>query len=118
MKRHHGWLDEETPKPRAVHMSTLGQDALSPKTGRPKRIPRAELAKGADAARHAGCVEHVEIRGGGASRAGLRQEGSGPRRRARSGPRVDGHRAVKSRLAGHAIVVLALLAVVATAPRP
>lgn len=63
--RHPGWLSAGTPKPRRLAMSVLGQDAISPKTQKPKRIPRAELARGAELARHATCIEHVTIAGGG-----------------------------------------------------
>ena len=58
------WEQITVPKPRASHLPTLGQDAISAKTGKPKRIPRAELARGAEASRHATCIVHVVIGGG------------------------------------------------------
>jgi hypothetical protein len=64
VSRSPGFLSADTPKPKRVAMSVLGQDAISPKTSKPKRIPRAELARGAELARHATCVDHVPLAGG------------------------------------------------------
>lgn len=65
MTRDHGFLTAATPKPKRAAMSVLGQDAISVKTGKPKRIPRADLQRGAELSRHATCVEHVTLAGGG-----------------------------------------------------
>ena len=58
-----GFLTADTPKPKRVAMSVLGQDSLSAKTGRSKPLPAAEVRRGAELSRHARCVEHVDVEG-------------------------------------------------------
>ena len=65
--RHPGFLSAETPKPKRLAMSALGQDAISHRTGRSKPLPRAVVEQGSRLAQHGACAEHVEVTGGGSS---------------------------------------------------
>lgn len=56
--RQHGWLDATTPRPKPVAMSTVGQ-VREHQAG--KKMPLSSL--GLDRARHATCVDHVEVPG-------------------------------------------------------
>lgn len=57
------WQQTTVRKLRAGPPPSLGQDAISKRTGKEKRIPRAVIEQGARLAQHARCVDHVEVAG-------------------------------------------------------
>lgn len=57
------WEEITVHKLRPGPPPSLGQDAISRRTGKPKPMPRAVVEQGARLAQHARCVEHVAVPG-------------------------------------------------------